>query len=270
MSDSAGTAEQSTEPHARRDHRAPDIGPRSDQRRTRCRRPCDRVCRARWSSERRSADPRTTNLAWRRDDHHRGADDPYESTGRTQQKARTRQALVTAPRQLLAEGLTPTVESAAHTARISRTTAYRYFTNQRQLLAATFPEIERDSLLGPNAPDDIAARLDLVIGEQIRILREWEPRLRAALRLSLGTVPDSEQRPQPVMRGGRAINWIRDALAPLAHTHPSVDRDRLAMTIRATCGIEAMVWTDVAGLPHAAAAALMRSSAQALLAAATS
>jgi len=200
-----------------------------------------------------------------------GTSVPYESTGRTQQKERTRQALVAAARQLLADGQTPTVESAAALARISRTTAYRYFTNQRELLAATFPEIDRDSLLDADAPADVAARLDLVIGEQTRILREWEPQLRTALRLSLEPAPAGQAGPQPVMRGGRAITWIRDALAPLVRTHPAVDVDRLAIAIRATCGIEAMVWlVDVAGLSQADAATLMRSSAQALLAAAMS
>ena len=38
---------------------------------------------------------------------------PYESTGRTDQKARTRKLLVAATRQLLAKGTTPTVEQAA-------------------------------------------------------------------------------------------------------------------------------------------------------------
>jgi AcrR family transcriptional regulator len=51
---------------------------------------------------------------------------PYETTGRTHQKARTRAALVAATRELLAEGITPTVEEAAGRAQISRTTAYRY------------------------------------------------------------------------------------------------------------------------------------------------
>ncbi len=64
---------------------------------------------------------------------------PYESTGRTAQKSRTRLALVAATRELLAAGLTPTVEDAAERADISRTTAYRYFPNQRSLLAGRSP-----------------------------------------------------------------------------------------------------------------------------------
>ena len=58
---------------------------------------------------------------------------PYESTGRTRQKARTRAAMVAATRELLAEGVAPTVEQAAERAAVSRTTAYRYFPNQRAL-----------------------------------------------------------------------------------------------------------------------------------------
>ena len=38
---------------------------------------------------------------------------PYEATGRTQQKLRTRRALIDAARALIAGGATPTVEEAA-------------------------------------------------------------------------------------------------------------------------------------------------------------
>lgn len=190
---------------------------------------------------------------------------PYESTGRTRQKQRTRDALLEAAQALLAAGETPTVEQAADAAGISRTTAYRYFASQRSLLLAAIPVIDRDTLLGPDAPADVAARLDLVIAGQTGILRDWEPQLRAALRLSLDAVPPAGS----PLRAGRAIGWIADALGPLAQSHPHVDRRRLAIAIRATCGIESLVWlTDVAGLSRDDAAALMRSSAQALLAAA--
>src|SRR5512146_1375689 len=197
--------------------------------------------------------------------YHDGMAIPYESTGRTRQKQRTRDALLAAARALLAAGETPTVEQAADAAGISRTTAYRYFASQRTLLLAAIPVIDRDTLLGPDAPADVAARLDLVIAGQTQILRDWEPQLRAALRLSLDAVPPAGS----PLRAGRAIGWIADALAPLAQSNPHVDRRRLAIAIRATCGIESMVWlTDVAGLSRDDAAALMRSSAQALLAAA--
>ena len=76
---------------------------------------------------------------------------PYEATGRREQKGRTREALVAATRELMASGVTPTVEEAAATARISRTTAYRYFPNQRALLLAAHPQIQHRSLLPEDA-----------------------------------------------------------------------------------------------------------------------
>src|SRR4051794_32524006 len=187
---------------------------------------------------------------------------PYESTGRTRQKQRTRDALVGAARCLLEGGQTPTVEQTADAAGISRTTAYRYFPNQRALVLAAIPAIDRPSLLDEDAPDDVHARLDLVIAEQTEILRRWEPQLRAALRLSLDQEPATPHDARPVLRQGRVIIWIEDALAPLATSHPHLDRRRLAVAIRAGCGIEAWAWmVDIAAVSRTDAATLMRESA---------
>ena len=189
---------------------------------------------------------------------------PYESTGRTNQKARTRAFLLTATRELLAEGVSPTVEQAADQAAISRTTAYRYFPNRRALLSAVYPEIDARSLLDADAPTDPAERLDKVLERFIGHVLEHEPELRAQLRLSLDPQPaDAEQLP---FRQGRAIGWIEDALAPLRGRVPDTELRRLVLAIRATTGIEALIWlTDVAGLARTDAAKLMRSSARALL-----
>src|SRR5215212_4048189 len=136
----------------------------------------------------------------------------YEMRGRTRQKARTRAAMVDATRQLLAEGMTPTVEAVATRAEVSRTTAYRYFPNQRALLLATYPELGETSLLDDDAPDDPVARLDLVAERIGRQLLEHEHELRMMLRLSL-EAPPTERDALP-LRQGRAIGWIEDALAP--------------------------------------------------------
>jgi AcrR family transcriptional regulator len=189
---------------------------------------------------------------------------PYELTGRTNQKARTRAALLDAARALLAEGVSPTVEQAADRAAISRTTAYRYFANQRALLTAVFPEIAVRSLLDADSPTDPAARLELVLERFTRHMLEHEPALRAQLRLSLEPRPaEPDQLP---FRKGRAIAWIEDALAPLRGRMPDPELRRLVLAIRATTGIEALVWlTDIAGLSREEATELMRSSARALL-----
>src|SRR3954470_5698957 len=125
---------------------------------------------------------------------------PYESTGRREQKSRTREALVAATRALLAEGVTPQVEDAAARAGISRTTAYRYFPNQRALLVAAHPQIQVETLLPEDSSTDVPARLAVAMRAFTAITVDWEPQLRTSLRLSL-EVPDD----QPVLRQGRAI-----------------------------------------------------------------
>jgi AcrR family transcriptional regulator len=188
---------------------------------------------------------------------------PYELTGRTNQKARTRAAMVTSTRELLGEGVTPTVEKAADRAGISRTTAYRYFPNQRALVIASYPELDAPSLLGAEAPADASARLEAVTEELARQILEHEPELRAMLRLSLES-PARSREALP-LRQGRAIGWIEDALAPLRNRMPSSDLRRLVLAIRATLGIEALVWlTDIGGLSRNEAVEIMRSSAHTL------
>jgi AcrR family transcriptional regulator len=189
---------------------------------------------------------------------------PYELTGRTNQKARTRAAMLAATRELLAEGVTPTVEQAATRANVSRTNAYRYFPNQRALLIASYPELDAPSLLGADAPADPAARLELVTESVGRQMLEHEPELRTMLRLSLESPPP--QRGALPLRQGRVIGWIEDALAPLRERMSEPEIHRLALAIRATLGIEALVWlTDVGGLSREDAVDLMRSSARTLL-----
>jgi AcrR family transcriptional regulator len=185
----------------------------------------------------------------------------YEEGGRSAQKARTKQALVAATRRLMAKGAAPTVDEVAAEAGISRTTAFRYFPNQRALLLAAHPQISQSSLLPANPPSDPARRLDLVLDAFLQITLDWEPQLRTSLRLSLE--PDADL---PPLRQGRAIGWIEDALAPLRTSHPGVDVHQLAVAIRAATGIEALIWlTDVAGLTRDEAAKLMRWTARAQL-----
>jgi AcrR family transcriptional regulator len=189
---------------------------------------------------------------------------PYEATGRTRQKARTRAALIDAGRALLREGVTPTVEQTADRAAISRTTAYRYFANQRALLVATYPELNLPSLLDADAPADPAARLELVLEHFTGNVLEFEHELRAMLRLSLESPPPP---PEALpLRQGRGIGWFEDALSPLRGRLGKREVHRLALAIRATAGIEAFVWlTDVAGLSSREAIDVMRSSARAIL-----
>ena len=192
----------------------------------------------------------------------------YELSGRTGQKRRTRAALVDAARALVANGMTPTVEEAAEAASISRTTAYRYFPNQRALLAAAHPETAAASLLPAEPPADAAARLDVVVAAFTRLILETEAQQRTMLRLSLE--PQDPEHPPLPLRQGRAIGWLTEALEePLRHQLSAAQTHALVLAIRATTGIEALIWlTDIAGLSRDESVALMRWSAQALLEAA--
>jgi AcrR family transcriptional regulator len=195
--------------------------------------------------------------------YHNGMAVPYQQTGRVQQKTRTREALLAAMHALLATGVTPTVEEAAAQASVSRTTAYRYFPTQHDLLVAAYPEIEKESVLGEDPPDEINARFEIVFTEMARQITENEIPLRAMLRLSLET---PSKRGELLLRRGRRRVWLADALSPLRkHLMPPAF-DRLVLAIAATTGIEAFIWlTDMAGLSAEEALKIMRFSAQTLL-----
>ena len=185
------------------------------------------------------------------------------SHGRKQQKLRTRNALIAAAHQLIGEGRSPTVEDAAEAARISRTTAYRYFRNRAELLAAAHPEIAKTSLLPAKAPTTVDERLDIVVREITRIVAERETHYRTMLRLSLDPATPRESL---ILRQGRAIGWIEDALAPLRPRTSRAEVRRLALAIRSAIGIEAFVWlVDVGRLSREDAVKTMRWTARTLL-----
>ena len=195
--------------------------------------------------------------------YHNGMSVPYELGGRTLQKARTRTALVEAAREMIAAGHSPTVEQAASAASVSRTTAYRYFPSQRSLLVAAYPVIESRSLLEEDPPEDAEDRFAQAADSLIAMTLELEGEARTALRLSLD--PDAGEADELVLRRGRAIGWLEEAVAPLRGEVSEDALRRLVLATRASCGIEALVWLiDVARLSREDAAEVMRWSARAL------
>ncbi|MEP6814710.1 MAG: TetR/AcrR family transcriptional regulator [Marmoricola sp.] len=192
---------------------------------------------------------------------------PYETSGRTGQKSRTRDALVLAARELVSRGVSPTVEQAAAAASISRTTGYRYFPNQRALLVAAHPEAGAQSMLGEDPPHDPAVRLDQAVRSFTTMIAETEAQQRTMLRLSLESDPGD--RGELPLRQGRAIGWFTEALEPARAQLTDAGLSRLVLAIRSATGIEALAWlTDIGGLSRAEALELMRWSAHGLLQAA--
>ena len=190
----------------------------------------------------------------------------YEQTGRASQKRRTRNELIGAARTLMTRGVTsPTVEDAAVEASISRTTAYRYFANQKALLLAAHPEIQAVSLLPLDAGTDPEDRLLTAVKAFTQLVIETEQQHRTMLRLSLETEAETEAQDLP-LRKGRAIGWFEDALAPLVPQLGEPGVRQLAIAVRSAVGIESLVWlTDIAGLSRDQAAEAMCWSARALL-----
>ncbi len=193
---------------------------------------------------------------------------PYETSGRTSQKQRTRAALVDAARAIVASGLTPTVEDVAAATSISRSTAYRYFPNQRALLAAAHPEIDASSLLPADPPEGARERLELAVRAFVDLIVDTETQQRTMLRLSLEA--DPAERADLPLRQGRAIDWFTEALEPARAQLGDAGLRRLVLAIRTATGIEALIWlTDMGGLTRDEAASLMRWSATSLFRAAT-
>ncbi len=193
-----------------------------------------------------------------------GMSTPYEQTGRSHQKQRTRVALVAAARDLVAlGGQPPTVGEAAKAALVSRTTAYRYFPTQRSLLLAAHPEVEATSMLPDDVGDDPEERVAAAVRVFMAMVVDTEAQQRTMLRLSLETGTESRQLP---LRQGRAIGWFIEALEPLAHQLGDDGVRQLAIAIRAVSGIESLVWlTDIAGLGRERAVDQMVWSAVALV-----
>jgi AcrR family transcriptional regulator len=188
---------------------------------------------------------------------------PYQAGGRVRQKARTREALVAATRALLRRGVTPSVEQAADEAGVSRTTAYRYFASQRELLAATFPQLETESLLGDNPPADARRRVARFAEAMTNSILENEAEMRAMLRLSLDPeVPIHEV----ALRQGRRTAWVADALEPLRPRLADEEFEKLTLAIASAAGIEAFVWlVDVGRVSRDRAAEIITSTCLALL-----
>ena len=139
--------------------------------------------------------------------------------GRTNQKWRTRKALVDAAAELVRAGEMPSVAEVADAARVSRTTAYRYFPTQEHLLSegvlldATKSELERLATLmeGPGTPEQ---RIDVLVRGYHAWMTRLKPAARAVLRASLQAYADNGTRDMP-RRPAYAVSMVGHALAPL-------------------------------------------------------
>jgi AcrR family transcriptional regulator len=186
---------------------------------------------------------------------------------RTNQKQRTRQALVDAAKTLAAKGHPLTISDVAEAAHVSLATAYRYFSNPNDLvLEAATPRVPQ---IMADLPDDPADRIDEVVRRIAEFQFDDEALWRAILRANLErwaheAVLDPEAR-MPT-RGSNRLDMVQEALAPLADKLPPEQHRRLIMATMLVCGMEALVAArDACGLEPDEAIEVMRWAAQALL-----
>jgi AcrR family transcriptional regulator len=195
-------------------------------------------------------------------------------SGRTNQKRRTRDAIVRAARELLEQGETPTVAEAAELALVSRTTAYRYFPTQDSLLLELSVNLDVDeieALVARPLDTDATERLLAVL----RLLNEHvfaeEVRYRTATRLYLDLWLSAKAAGDdaPVVREGRRRRWIEETLAPLRDAIPEPQWHRLVAALSLVTGAEPMiVLRDVARVDPDEALEVSAWATRALLAAA--
>jgi AcrR family transcriptional regulator len=186
-------------------------------------------------------------------------DAPRNSGGRSNQKTRTRAALLHAAGELIREGRAASIPEAAERALVSVATAYRYFPSADDLWweASTVnvefnrPVVEAETRIDA-AGQDPQARLDALI----RTLGYWmlEDQLpsrqiaKYALEqwLRQAADPSAERVPS---RQGRRNEHISKVLAPLRGQLPKKDLDRIAHALGLVVGTEAMIaLTDAVGL----------------------
>jgi AcrR family transcriptional regulator len=196
-------------------------------------------------------------------------------TGRVNQKLRTRQALVDAAAELLherSEDVAPSLAEIAARARVSKTTAYRYFASAEAVtLEVQFDELwpAASDLLAEDEVDIVARALAVARGVTDTLL-EHETAMRVLVRnaLDLSLRADADEADN---RPGRRMALIDAALEPvvdeLEPPQIRILRNALALTIgteavlaaRDVCGLDAeetrelTSWATSALIEHALA-----------------
>jgi AcrR family transcriptional regulator len=166
--------------------------------------------------------------------------------GRTNQKQRTRQAIVDAAVSLMDGGTTPTVAQAAEAALVSRTTAYRYFPTQESLLLELALHAHVDDLEAlvaePVDAEHAVERALLVLHRFNQRVLDEEVRYRNAMRVyqELWFESSAAGDAAPVVREGRRMRWFRQILAPLREESGDEAVDRLVLGLSVLAGMEAM------------------------------
>ena len=172
------------------------------------------------------------------------------STGRANQKQRTRTAIVAATRDLIKAGAEISMPAVARTALVSEATAYRYFPDLVSLLREANDEVwpsPAESLAPIADVTDPVERVGYAAEVLLRGVLAYQGAVRAMISASI-TKPGSA-----AARPGYRFGLIDHALAPLAGPLARADPETLAQLKRdlaVVVSAEALfTLTDLCGLP---------------------
>lgn len=201
---------------------------------------------------------------------------PARHDPRSNQKERTRAAIVEAATRILRSGATPTVAAAAEAAKVSRATAYRYFPTPESLhieVAGITPTLEPvEELIQTLEGDDVEARLATFLQTLNSLTFANEAKIRMALRVYLDTWLSGGGRDggrTPPVREGRRMRWLESVLAPAKRGLPKKQWRKLRAALALTVGTDAMViMKDVCRMNDDEAQEVLLWTAQTLLRAA--
>lgn len=192
------------------------------------------------------------------------------NTGRSNQKERTRTAIVIAAREAIASGAEIAMPDVAKRALVSEATAYRYFPDLASLLREALagiwdsPEHAMEPVAGS---DDPVERIGFATEVLLREVLTHQAAVRALIAASV-TKPAATAGVRP----GRRIGLIDEALRPLNATlalRQPAEFEQLKRALAIVVSAEALFsLTDLLGLAPDAAVASVAATARSLTAAA--
>ena len=192
-----------------------------------------------------------------------------ETSGRPNQKSRTRKDLLQAASRLLKQGRKPTLDEVAAEALVSRATAYRYFPSIEALLVeapldGATPDPE--SLFRGYTSEDPVERLERVDSALYDMLYANEAPLRMMLAHSLQRSLGDNGKEEVPPRQNRRTALIEAALAPVSGQFKPAALRSLSRALSLIIGTEAMiVFKDVLQLDETDARKVRRWAIRALV-----
>ncbi len=163
---------------------------------------------------------------------------------RTDQKGRTRQDLLQAAARLIKTGVVPTLADVAAEARVSRATAYRYYSNEKALLqdaaldhAAPTPE----QLFAGDASRNPIERLLKADAALRKVVWENQNQFRLMLARVLEEAAKANGFPAEPVRQNRRTRLIEAALSPARDRFDDAVYRRLCAALALVLGTESMV-----------------------------